>query len=54
MSFEITKTECYRNPGNHKIECGKDKAKVIIYAFITMLRIISLKSVVNKKLKWFL
>ena len=32
-SFEITKTECYKNADNHKVRCRKDNAIVIIYAF---------------------
>ena len=47
MSFEITKTECYRNPGNHKIECGKDKAKVIIYAFIMETKQLDMENLID-------
>ena len=32
-SFEITKTECYKNADSHKVRCRKDNAIVIIYAF---------------------
>lgn len=32
-SFEITKTECYKNADSHKVRCRKDNATVVIYAF---------------------
>ena len=32
-SFEIIKTECYKNVDSHKVRCRKDNAIVIIYAF---------------------
>ena len=32
-SFEIIKTDCYKNVDSHKVRCRKDSAVVIIYAF---------------------
>ena len=38
ISFDITKTNCYKEPNNHNIKCIKDNSKIVIYAFLIETR----------------
>ena len=38
ISFDITKTNCYKTPNEHEIKCQKDIVVIVIYAFLLETR----------------
>ena len=38
ISFDVIKTNCYKMPNNHKINCKKDTVKIVVYAFLLETR----------------